>query len=159
MQLAEELYTMVTSGDPVNIPAGSTIGTPAPGQPYLTLPGYTQGDSIFNLTRNGQPVGNITVEGNTLQFVPPGGQAGQQQQRGQQGAGLSSFPGVVQSGGPGNGPYTVTIFPGGVTTTQGQNVSVTQLQIDAAASVPAGASVVVFQGADGAFFMQFPVWS
>jgi hypothetical protein len=158
MQLAEELYTMITSGDPVNIPAGSTIAPPAPGQPYLNLPGYTQGDSIMNLTRDGRPVGDITVFGDQIQFVGPGqSPGGSQQQQGGKGQGSPAFPGVIKSGGPGNS-YIATIFEGGVTSTSGKDVNVTQLQIDPSATLPPGLPVTVFLGADGKYWINSPIW-
>lgn len=59
--------------------------------------------------------------------------------------------GTVQSGGPGSGPYTVTLHGG-------TSVQVTQIDIDSAATVPAGAVTPVFKTNTGTYFMQVPVW-
>jgi hypothetical protein len=67
------------------------------------------------------------------------------------------LPGQVQSGGPGKGPYSVTIYPNG-TGSPGTTVNVTQLQIAPTDTVPAGTWVMVMLSPDHTYSMQVPVW-
>ena len=69
------------------------------------------------------------------------------------GGGSSSFPGVVQSGGPGSSYIVKITLEGGVT----ENVSVTQLGIDPTATINPGTACIVIQ-LGTAFFMNVPTW-
>jgi hypothetical protein len=53
--------------------------------------------------------------------------------------------------------YQVTVYPNGLSGAT-ETVEVTQLQIDAAETIPAGTWAMVTQLADGAYTMQVPVW-
>lgn len=154
VQLAEELFAMFTSTGPVTIPAGSKVAKPADGQPYLTLIGYTPGESAFDYIKpNGDPGGPVPISAlpdPLAEVVVPTDDDSTP-------SATSSFPGVVVSGGPGD-TYDVEIFENGVTQASTRTVSVKQLQIHADATIPAGSSAVVHLGPDGAFFMQVPVW-
>lgn len=140
-ELAEELYAIfsndkipITTSVPIQSSAGST------GQPFATLTGYSPGDTIFKIGPNDNST-NITVQ-QIIDLVGGGGQAPQAASP------PAGFAGVVLSG-TGN-KYSVKLSDGSI-------VIVTQLQIAAGETIPAGTGAVVFK-AGGKFVMQVPVW-
>lgn len=103
------------------------------------------------------PSGDITLVtgSDTGVTVPPSPVPPQNAGEPQEPQGGGGTPGVVLSGGPG-ASYQVRIYPDGLSSA-GEVVSVTQLQIAADATVPAGTWAVVTQ-AGGSYYMQVPVW-
>jgi hypothetical protein len=150
--LAEELFTIFSGTNPINIPAGSTLQPSAnPATPLLTAPGYTQGQTIIDFPH----VGTISVQGDQLIFTNPDGQTS--------GGGASvggtaaptCFPGLVVSGS--GSDYLVNIYPNGIGNAAVE-VTVTQLQIDPSQTIPPGTAALVTKTTDGSYYMQVPVW-
>ena len=145
--LAEELYAIYNSGvKQVAQPGQAVLTSPAPGVPALVINAPPDGNGIT--IRNNKGAVNYGVNGIT--GIPPAPIVATP------GAG-GGLPGQVQSGGPGNGPYSVTIYPNG-TGSPGTTVNVTQLQIAPTDTVPAGTWVMVMLSPDHTYSMQVPVW-
>ena len=152
-QLAQELYAMFQADIPMTTDAPVTINNPNPQLPAVTIqqPNNPNAPYINMKDPKGNPIGGLGVNPSNGKPALVGANGQPQQQQG------SVFPGQVQSGGPGAGPYVVTIYPNG-TGNAGQNVNVTQLQINGGSTVPSGAWVIVVQTADNSYYMQLPVW-
>jgi hypothetical protein len=156
--LAEELYaifddTNPTSSGPIKI--AQPAGTPPPGitpevfdvPPWAPL---TFGSGPDATSFQIAPDGGLTISSPSVDFTTPDGKPLKPM------AQASTFPGQVQSGGPGQGPYTVDVYQKGL----GQpptSMPVTQLQIAENDTVPVGTWVLVAV-TDFENFMQAPVW-
>lgn len=179
-ELAEELYAMMDDSIPADLGNGPITANNPTSLPALTL--GTSGDIggvVLQVNgANGQPVGGIVLGDNGLQFASPsqlqaiatGGPGtlpvfGTNNPPGIDLAGTgtgantssapTSFPGTIV-GGAGS-TYSATIYPDGLDG-KGQDVAVTQLQIDSSETIPAGTSVIIVQTSDGKYQMQVPVW-
>jgi hypothetical protein len=163
-ELAEELYAILNSNVPMTLTGPVTINNSSPTKPALTVRNFGQNDQGVNIQKrpllqgpNFPPIPGITFpplgvfgDGTLGSNLGSQGQAQQQQQPGGGG-----FPGKVLSGGPG-ATYKVAVYQsglGGKPTT----VSVTQLQIDPAETIPAGTWAMVSQ-VGSSYYMQVPVW-
>lgn len=171
-QLAEELYAILTSDAPVNISGPVTI-TNSSGEPDLTIDHQGAGDYsvvIRKATRpdinfpdlpflpidpgdtnwSGWPVDDPTNPVEDPDWAPDAPPAPQPRQQG----GGGGFPCRVVSG-SGN-TYSCAVYEDGLAAAPSTR-SVRQLQISAAATIPAGTWAVAGK-AGGAYFMQVPVW-
>ncbi len=151
-ELAEELVAMFSdNAGPVQIPEGVQLNA-ANGVP-IKVKGVTDDTPIaqFQLP-NGSDV-NVSFTGGQLSFTDK----------------ATGDP-VPSSGGGGSGDSTPTAFAGTVVSGSGssyqvsilvsgasQTVSVTQRQIDASETIPAGTSALVVKDG-GNYYMQVPVW-
>lgn len=157
--LAQELYAIFDDTNPVSSgPIAISPPPPPPSIPGMTPENFafppwtplTFGDGSGQTQFQVAPGGGLTISSPSLSFTTPDGQ------KQQVGGGASSFPGQVQSGGPGQGPYSVNVYQEGL---DGPSVvmDVMQLQIDDSDSIPAGTWVIVAV-TDAGSFMQVPVW-
>lgn len=149
-ELAQELYAIFDDTNPTS--SGPITASPAPGstQPPLTLNQDPLTLGAISI-KSGSNNATIGLNGGSLTFSVNGDS---QQPVG--GGGGGGVPGVVVSGGPGSGPYVVTIYPTGLSGGT-QNVNVTQLSIDSGETIPAGTWTVVTQVGSN-YYMQVPVW-
>jgi hypothetical protein len=146
--LSEEIYAIMAAA----VASGSQTGQmnlnqPAPGTyPFVINTADNSGIKI-----NG-PKGSALIGpgGITLAGTPPA----------PVGAGVGAgggIPGLVLGGGPGQGPYSVQLYPNNLSTA-GATVSCTQLQIDPAETIPPGTWTMVSLMPDHTYTMQVPVW-
>lgn len=156
--LAEELFAIFVSTNPINIPAGSTIQpAPTPTTPLLNVPGYTEGSPIFSFTgAGGEPIGTISIDDGEITYTSAGGGGGGAPKKTQTPPATSCMPGQIVSGT--GAAYQVNTYPKGLSGPAVQ-VAVTQLQIDPSQTIPAGTWTLVSQTSDGSYWMQVPVWS
>ena len=116
---------------PIKIEDATTDGQ----VPVFTV---TRGDEVFTVTLN-----------------PETGELSGQSPPDEQPPVSSSYPGQVVSGT--GATYSVQVYPEGLSNPS-VVVSVAQLQIDAAETIPAGTWTMVTSLSDGTFVMQVPVW-
>jgi hypothetical protein len=134
-QLAEEIYSMLKqlTENPTTLIRPLTVITDT--QPAITINGRDGVDGADGISINDETLREII------------GRLG--------GGGGGGIPGEVVSGS--GDTYTVTIYPNGLLGTT-ENVTVTQLQIDAGETIPAGTWAIVTQMGDGEYAMVVPVW-
>ena len=181
--LAEELFAMLTA----DLPADAPVAISKPlnsAAPIFKVGGYSNGDTLFEVTgAGGTPFGRISIQNGALVFEAPAvvaaagagaqiqgsttmpliprsaSQPGEprrpQPPQQQSGGGGGGFPGQVVSGS--GSTYQVNVYPAG-TGGAAVLVSVKQLQIDPAETIPAGTWTTVVQTSDGSYSMQVPVW-
>lgn len=186
--LAEELYAMFTSDEPVTIDSPLTVTAPEGSQsPPLTLRNFGDDPAMMQFQHQQLPpfffpdlpplpdpgsgggVGdfiftNYYGDGSGETFVNP--PPGRDPSPGtgtvigvSSGGGGGGFPGVVVSGGPG-ASYQVNVYLDGLAKPPTLK-AVTQLSIDSAETIPAGTWAVIGSQTVGSgtnYFMQVPVW-
>lgn len=139
-EFAEELYAMLDPKQPLTHEGPITLLRRG-NTPFITFGGAGEDDSLFQINgRSGELVDVVTPEGLTTP------QAGDTQQ------GSSSqqvFMGTIISGS--GATYTVQLDTGA-------QVTVTQGQILATDTIPAGTVAVVVKKTSGTYAMQVPVW-
>ena len=173
--LAEELYAMFTSDAPVEIDSPLVV-TASPGQqaPPIVVRNFGQNDAGVQIQRRVPDqldfpeipplptleTGDFTVTNyysdqapEVFQNPAPGGVQPGGGSPIQSGGG-GGTPGVVLSGT--GDSYQVNIYPNGLAASPTE-VTVTQLQIDPSAEIPAGTWALVTT-AGGAYYMAVPVW-
>ena len=147
--LAQELFAMFTETQAQGTLGPVTINSPAGSQPYMTLGGYQVGDTLFRIRNTDGTVTNLglgddgtlgPVAGTTVPKVA---------------VASSVFAGKIVSGT--GSTYQVDVFENGISRPAIRR-TVKQLQINSAATIPAGTQALVVKGADGKYFMQVPVW-
>lgn len=123
-------------------------------QPAITVRNRgDEGDIALSIERAGEDVGGISIEldgdGEPVATLDGNvsGESGSSQTS--ETAERHAFTGTVQSGS--GSSYQVLLDDG---TTQ----AVTQLQIDAAETIPAGTRAVVVKNSSGVYQMQVPIW-
>jgi len=148
--LAEELFAILNSDLPTGIDGPLTIDNQSPDQPALIIRQF--GDSPIDIVvqRPGQPGGLPSEE--DQETVSPAEPTTTTTISG--GGGAAPGQGVSGTG----AVYQVALYEQGLAQDSTRTVTVTQLQIDAGDTIPAGTWVIVFGAGDGTFFMQCPVW-
>jgi hypothetical protein len=145
--LSEELYAIMAGAVAKGSQTGQmNLNQPSPGT-YPLVINAPDGSGIQIKGKNGTTsigVGGITLAGGQP-VVGAGGGAG------------GGIPGLVLGGGPGQGPYSVQLYPNNLSTA-GATVSCTQLQIDPAETIPPGTWTMVSLMPDHTYTMQVPVW-
>ncbi len=154
--LAEELYAMFASTDPVEIPEGIHLQIGDTDRFPIEIDGY--GDDEFPLLRINRTGGSFDVlidaSGDLItRGVEEDGDAPADETA--EVSATSTFPGKVVSGS--GATYSVDIYQNGLSQTA-TRVTVTQLQIDASETIPADTWATVTRQSDGSYFMQVPVW-
>lgn len=178
--LAEEIYAILNSDEPIEIDSPTTITAPSDSNaPALTVRQFGNSDQILALGSRRPPpedpgfpefppininIGDYAVtvtftDGNIEVFegVDPENPQGQQQGFGRRptGSGGGGVIGQVLSGGPG-ADYLVTIYPNGLDGESGV-VNAVQLGIASDATVPAGTWVVLTTLGE-LYYMNVPLW-
>lgn len=155
--LAQEVFGMMSPDVPMNtesavkvsLPTGATVA------PYQ-VGNFQDGNPVMSFTKpDGSAGPTLTLDGGQW-FVNGKPMAAPPTPAAPSGSG-STFAGKIISGGPGD-TYQVTLYPAGKSGAAGATVSVTQLQIDAAETIPANTWTAVWRRADGGYEMQVPVW-
>jgi len=146
--LSEEIYAIMGGAVAKGQQTGQlNLQQPAPGVYPLVINTGPDGNGIALNGPNGTT--HIGPNGITL---PGGGKA----PVAVAGTGGGGVPGQVVSGGPGD-TYQVNIFENGVSAGATATVTVKQLQIDPAETIPAGTWAIVSKSGSG-YVMQVPVW-
>jgi hypothetical protein len=163
-ELAEELFAIFDSDTPFTIDGPLTINNTSPTEPAIRIRQF--GDSPINIViqrpevPGAFPGGPDPVDDPVEEEVAPdsgsapGGQQDEEESGGSSGPG--GIYGVVQSGS--GSSYQVLIYEDGPSAAATRTVTVTQVQIDASAEIPADSGVVVFEQPAGTYWMQAPVW-
>lgn len=139
--LAEELTTMFKADIPVDIPEGIVLN--GRDRVPITIEDYPGSDATpFLQIKRGDDVFSLTL--NELGFTPADGGPG-----GSEPAAPGTFRGTVVSG---TGATYLVSLAG-----KPDPVTVTQMQIDAGSTIPAGTKAAVFK-IGSSHFMQVPVW-
>jgi len=159
--LAEELSCLFDEDVPLAHAAPITL-TVQNQQAPLAVKGFTLGDSVISFGGgSGEDLGSLILtagglayrdaDGN-LQVPAPRTNGNLSPAAGGTGGG---FVGKVVSGS--GSSYQVDLYENGPGNSATRRVSATQLQIDSAATIPAGTWALVAE-VDRAFFIQVPVW-
>lgn len=174
-QLAQEIYRILSNGEPLRIDGPIHQVTNSSGPAYSVSLGSDDNQNLFLLGESGgsQQVGNGSTifrftRGNietNIDLDPDGDLAITKRDKSTPSVAGAASAGTSTGGGgtpckvvSGSGStYTVTLYPDGSTGEAGSNVTATQMQIASGETIPAGSWGFVTK-LGSSYFMQFAVW-
>jgi hypothetical protein len=160
--LAEELYAILQSDEPVDTGPLAVDGTQDPGQPAVTIKAPVGSTPLQIQVPGHDPISlTIGADGGLTWSAPVSSPSGDGQQPDQPAGG--DVPCQVLSGGPGAGPYQVKLYPNGPGQAAGSTVSAKQLSIADDETIPAGTWALASKtggsgGQPARYWLQVPVW-